>query len=218
MERRRIRCLLPQSARAVVRIPEWALAQAGPASESSAPRRWDGERPAWSPLPAGQARRERCAQRAEQPKWARWQREKSWQYPAAGVAGAAPKESVLGGEPEARSATGSPDRDWQAHSHHLAARSLMADAMETQDAPAPELQHSQAAPKPQASRVLGQLGVAHFSQQERALPPPLSAVQVPVSVLLRDSLLALRRPFPPRAGGDSARHRRRASWSASSCL
>ncbi len=38
------------------------------------------------------------------------------------------------------------------------------------------------------------------------------------AALLRDSRLALRRPFPPRAGGDSAPHRRRANWSASSCL
>jgi hypothetical protein len=54
---RRMLCLLPQFV-AAARTQESVLPQAGPASESLAPRRWAGEHPAWSSLLAVQARTE----------------------------------------------------------------------------------------------------------------------------------------------------------------
>src|SRR5436190_15338837 len=95
----------------------------------------------------------------------------------------------------------------------------MAGATETLDAPARELRNSQAVVIRWASPVLKQLEAARSSQPADVLPrQPPSAVQAPAAAPLHDSRLALRRPFPPRAGGDSAPRRRRASWSASSCL
>ena len=46
MGRPRMLCPLPQFAKAAVQIREWVLTWAGLASESSALRRWAGERPA----------------------------------------------------------------------------------------------------------------------------------------------------------------------------
>ena len=67
---------------------------------------------------------------------------------AAEAADAVPKESVLGGEPEARSATELQAHDSREHSVHRADQSPMADAMETRDARARELRNSQLVQKP----------------------------------------------------------------------